>query len=136
MHITKQAALVFAEVEAIIDAVPEFAQFRIKATSFWKRMEVKAGPGKGTVYAVLSGEKEARSRPSAVAVDLSTSSALHRTGSCSTRCRRQAASATGRSASLSRRKLRDDRHPFSQLIDDAVKNKDPSIVVQLHCCRR
>ena len=39
--------------------MPEFAQFRIKATSFWKRMEVKAGPGKGTVYAVLSGEKEA-----------------------------------------------------------------------------
>ena len=56
---TKQAALVFAEVEAIINAVEEFKQFRIKATSFWKRMEVKAGPGKGTVYAVLSGEKEA-----------------------------------------------------------------------------
>jgi hypothetical protein len=33
--------------------------YRIKATSFWKRMEVRAGPGKGTVYAVLSGEKEA-----------------------------------------------------------------------------
>ena len=29
---TKQAALVFAEVEAIIRAVPEFKQFRIKAT--------------------------------------------------------------------------------------------------------
>ena len=56
---TKQAAIVFAEVEAIVNAVPEFAQFRIKATSFWKRMEVRAGKGKGTVYAVLSGEKEA-----------------------------------------------------------------------------
>ena len=56
---TKQASLVFAEVEAIINEVEEFKQFRIKATSFWKRMEVKAGPGKGTVYAVLSGEKEA-----------------------------------------------------------------------------
>ena len=40
---TKQAAIVFAEVEAIIAAVPEFEQFRIKATSFWKRMEVRAG---------------------------------------------------------------------------------------------
>ena len=39
---TKQAAIVFAEVEAIVTAVPEFEQFRIKATSFWKRMEVRA----------------------------------------------------------------------------------------------
>ena len=56
---TKQAALVFAEVDAIVSAVPEFRQFRIKATSFWHKMEVRAGPGTGTVYAVLSGEKQA-----------------------------------------------------------------------------
>ena len=63
-------ALVFAEVEAIIDAVEEFKQFRIKATRFWKRMEVGAGPGKGTVYAVLSGEKEAAHGLAPIAVDL------------------------------------------------------------------
>ena len=57
---TKQASLVFAEVEAIINEVEEFKQFRIKATSFWKRMEVKAGPGKGTVYAVLSVRRKPR----------------------------------------------------------------------------
>ena len=39
------------EVDAIVDAVAEFRQFRIKATSFWHKMEVKAGPGAGTVYA-------------------------------------------------------------------------------------
>ena len=67
---TKQAALVFAEVEAIINAVAEFKQFRIKATSFWKRMEVKAGPGKGTVYAVSIGREASRSRPGAFGVGL------------------------------------------------------------------
>ena len=55
---TKQAAIVFAEVEAIVTAVPEFEQFRIKATSFWKRMEVRAGPGKGTVYAVFPAKRK------------------------------------------------------------------------------
>ena len=40
---TKQAALVFAEVEAIINAVEEFKQFRIKATSF---LEAHGGEGR------------------------------------------------------------------------------------------
>ena len=101
---TKQAALVFAEVEAIINAVPEFEQFRIKATSFWKRMEVKAGPGKGTVYAVLSGEKEAAHGLAPTLVDIRRARHCARTGNCSTRCRRQAASATAPSASPSRPK--------------------------------
>ena len=56
---TKQASLVFAEVEATLKAVPEFLQFRVKVSSFWRNMEVRTGPGAGTVYAVLSGEKEA-----------------------------------------------------------------------------
>jgi phage terminase large subunit-like protein len=52
---TKQASLVFTEVDATIRAVPEFRQFKVKATSFWKKMEVGEGPGAGTVYEVLPG---------------------------------------------------------------------------------
>ena len=127
---TKQAALVFAEVEAIIAAVPEFEQFRIKATSFWKRMEVKAGPGKGAVYAVLSGEKEAAHglapslwifdelgiAPNRQLLDALQTASGKRDRSLGMAISTQAA---------------DDRHPFSQLIDDAAKNEDPTIVVQL-----
>ena len=127
---TKQAALVFAEVEAIIAAVPEFEQFRIKATSFWKRMEVKAGPGKGTVYAVLSGEKEAAHglapslwifdelgiAPNRQLLDALQTASGKRDRSLGIAISTQAA---------------DDRHPFSQLIDDAAKNEDSTIVVQL-----
>ena len=127
---TKQASLVFAEVEAIINAVPEFKQFRIKATSFWKRMEVKAGPGKGTVYAVLSGEKEAAHglAPSlwiydelGIAPDRQLLDALQTASGKRDRCLGIAIST----------QAADDRHPFCQLIDDAVKNNDPSVVVQL-----
>ena len=127
---TKQASLVFAEVEAIINEVEEFKQFRIKATSFWKRMEVKAGPGKGTVYAVLSGEKEAAHglAPSVwvydelgIAPDRQLLDALQ---TASGKRKRSLGIVISTQAS-------DDRHPFSQLIDDAVKNNDPSIVVQL-----
>ena len=127
---TKQAAIVFAEVEAIVNAVEEFKQFRIKATSFWKRMEVRAGPGKGTVYAVLSGEKEAAHglaptlwvydelglAPNRQLLDALQTASGKRDRSLGIVISTQAS---------------DDRHPFSQLIDDATKSEDPGIVVQV-----
>ena len=93
-------------------------------------MEVGAGPGKGTVYAVLSGEKEAAHglapslwiydelgiAPNRQLLDALQTASGKRDRSLGIAISTQAA---------------DDRHPFSQLIDDAVKNKDPSIVVQL-----
>ena len=127
---TKQAAIVFAEVEAIINAVPEFEQFRIKATSFWKRMEVRAGKGKGTVYAVLSGEKEAAHglaptlwvydelglAPNRQLLDALQTASGKRDRSLGIVISTQAAT---------------DRDTFSLLIDDAIKSKDPGIVVQV-----
>ena len=127
---TKQASLVFAEVEAIINEVEEFKQFRIKATSFWKRMEVGAGPGKGTVYAVLSGEKEAAHglAPSlwiydelGIAPNRQLLDALQTAGGKRDRSLGIAIST----------QAADDRHPFSALIDDAAKSKDPTIVCQV-----
>ena len=127
---TKQAAIVFAEVEAIIAAVPEFEQFRIKATSFWKRMEVRAGKSKGTVYAVLSGEKEAAHglaptlwvydelglAPNRQLLDALQTASGKRDRSLGIVISTQAAS---------------DRDTFSLLIDDAIKSKDPGVVVQV-----
>ena len=127
---SKQASLVFAEVEATLKAVPEFLQFRVKVSSFWRNMEVGTGPGAGTVYAVLSGEKEAAHglaptlwiydelgiAPNRQLLDALQTASGKRTRSLGIAISTQAA---------------DDRHPFSQLIDDAIKNEDPTIVVQL-----
>ena len=125
----KQATLVFAEVEAVVRAVPEFKQFRIKTSTFYKTMEAGAGPGEGTVYGVLPGDKEAAHglapslwiydelgiAPNRQLLDALQTASGKRTRSLGIAISTQAA---------------DDRHPFSQLIDDAVKNNDPSIVVQ------
>jgi phage terminase large subunit-like protein len=127
--VQQQAALVFAEVDAIVRALPEF-KHRVKITSFWKRMEVMSGPGAGTVYAVLSGEKEAAHglapslwiydelgiAPNRQLLDALQTASGKRDRSLGIAISTQAA---------------DDRHPFSLLIDDALKNEDPSIVVQL-----
>ena len=132
---TKQAAIVFAEVEAIIAAVPEFEQFRIKATSFWKKMEVRAGKGKGTVYAVLSGEKEAAHglaptlwvydelglAPNRQLLDALQTASGKRDRSLGIVISTQAA---------------DDRDTFSLLIDDAIKSEDPGDRRASSCRRR
>ena len=100
----KQAALVFAEVEAIVRAVPEFKQFRIKTSTFYKTMEAGAGPGEGTVYGVLPGDKEA-AHGLAPSCGYTMSLALRPTGSCSMPYRRQVVSVRARSALPSRPKL-------------------------------
>ena len=110
--------------------MPEFKQFRIKTTSFYKTMEAGDGPGAGTVYGVLPGDKEAAHglAPSlwiydelGIAPNRQLLDALQT--ACGKRDRSLGIAISTQAA--------DDRHPFSQLIDDAVKNKDPSIVVQL-----
>ena len=123
-------ALVFAEVDATIRAVPEFRQFKVKATSFWKKMEVGAGPGAGTVYEVLPGDKEAAHglAPSlwiydelGIAPNRQLLDALQTATGKRDRCLGIAIST----------QAADDRHPFSQLIDDALKSEDPDIFIQL-----
>ena len=96
---SKQASLVFAEVEAILKAVPEFLQFRVKVTSFWRNMEV------GTA-AWCTGPStpccRAKRKPPMVwrrHCGYTTSSALRQIGNCSTHYRRQAVSARARSVS-------------------------------------
>ena len=61
-------------------------------------MEVKAGPGKGTVYAVLSGEKEA-AHGLAPSLWIYDELGIDPTGSFSTRCRQHPASEIVASAS-------------------------------------
>ena len=130
--------IVFAEVEAIVDAVPEFAQFQHQGHVVLEaRWRCGAGPGKGTVYDVLPGEKEAAHglAPTLWVYDELGHRAI--TGNCSTRCRRHRGK---RDRSPRHRDLdascETTAHTFSLLIDDALKSEDPAIVVQAHCGRR
>ena len=93
-------------------------------------MEVGAGPGEGTVYGVLPGDKEA-AHGLAPSFGYTMSLASRLTGSSLTPYRRHRVSERARLGIAISTQAADDRHPFSQLIDDAVKNNDPSIVVQL-----
>ena len=77
-----------------------------RSTSFWKHMEVGAGPGEGHRLRRAVGRKGSRPRPGARHCGSTTSSALRRIGNCSTHYRRQAVSVTARSVSpLSRKRL-------------------------------
>ena len=51
----QQAALLFNEIEAIIDAVPEFAA-RVNIIRHFKKIEVTDGAGRGTIYEALSAD--------------------------------------------------------------------------------
>jgi hypothetical protein len=51
----KQASLLFAEMAAIIDEVPEFDE-RTNVQRFHKIIEVLDGPGKGSIYEALSAD--------------------------------------------------------------------------------
>ena len=125
-----QAAIMFAEMEAIIARVPKY-KARVNVVRFHKKMEVMSGPGAGSVYAALSAD--ARSAhglaPSLWVYD-------------------ELAQAKSRELldnlmqGMSKRKealgivistqAATDSHPLSQLIDDAAAGNEASTLLQLH----
>jgi phage terminase large subunit-like protein len=127
----QQAGIVYAECEAIILQVPQFA-VRVNCQRFHKRIEVLDGPGAGSIYVALSADarKGHAISPSLFVFD-------------------ELAQVQGRELldnllnGLGKRKealgliistqAPDDAHPLSQLIDDGLSGADPSIFVQLLC---
>ena len=63
-----QAALIFAEMKAIVEAVPEFAA-RCNLQRYGKIIEVMEGDGVGSIYQILECRRQARARAVAFAVD-------------------------------------------------------------------
>ena len=125
----QQAALIYAEMEAIILAVPEFALI-CNPVRFHKRIEVLEGPAAGSIYEALSADARRAHglSPSLFAYD-------------------ELAQAQDRVLldnlinGLGKRKealgliistqAPDDSHPLSQLIDDGLSGADPTTYVQL-----
>lgn len=124
-----QAALIFAEMKAIIDAVPEFA-CRCNLQRYGKVIEVLEGDGVGSVYESLSADDrrahglspsfwvfdEFAQAPNSDLLNNLRTAMGKRSESLGVIISTQAAN---------------DQHPLSQMIDDAALGEDPSVYLQL-----
>ncbi len=124
-----QAALIFAEMKAIIEAVPEF-EARCNIQRYGKVIEVLKGDGAGSVYESLSADDkrahglspsfwafdEYAQAPNPDLLDNLRTAMGKRSESLGIVISTQAAN---------------DWHPLSQLIDDALLGEDPSVYLQL-----
>jgi phage terminase large subunit-like protein len=124
-----QAAIIFNECEAIINAVPEFSE-RVNVQRFAKKIEVMDGDGKGSTYAALSADaRGAHGLAPSLWIYDELAQAKDRTlldNLINGMGKRDEALGL----ILSTQAPTDD-HPLSQLIDDGLAGTDPSIFVQL-----
>jgi phage terminase large subunit-like protein len=124
-----QAALIFAEMKAIVQAMPALAQ-RININRFNKILEVVSGPGQGSIFESLSADDkrahglsptlwiydEFAQAPNADLLDNLRTAMGKRKESLGVIISTQAAN---------------DQHPLSVLIDEAEQNVDPGLYLQL-----
>jgi phage terminase large subunit-like protein len=124
-----QAALIFSEMKAIIEAVPEF-DARCNIQRYGKVIEVMEGDGAGSVYESLSADDkrahglspslwvfdEFAQAPNADLLDNLRTAMGKRSESLGVIISTQAAT---------------DQHPLSQMIDDAALGVDPAVYLQL-----
>jgi phage terminase large subunit-like protein len=123
------ASIVFAEMEAIILEVPEFA-CRANIQRFYKRIEVLSGDGDGSVFEALSSDaRGAHGRaPSFWAYD---ELAQARDGELLDNLRRGAGKRNATLGMVISTQASTDEHPLSMLIDDALGGHDPTVIVEL-----
>jgi hypothetical protein len=121
----------FAEMKAIIEAVPEF-EARCNIQRYGKVIEVMEGDGAGSIYESLSADDkrahglspsfwafdEYAQAPNSDLLDNLRTAMGKRSESLGIIISTQAAN---------------DMHPLSQLIDDAALGEDPSVYLQLAC---
>jgi phage terminase large subunit-like protein len=126
-----QAALIFAEMKAIIEAVPEF-DTRCNLQRYGKVIEVLSGDGVGSIFESLSADDkrahglspsfwvfdEYAMAPNSDLLDNLRTAMGKRSQSLGIVISTQAAN---------------DLHPLSQMIDDAALGVDPSVYLQLAC---
>lgn len=125
-----QAALIFAEMKATIEAVPAFAE-RCNIQRYGKVIEVILdGPGKGSIFESLSADDkrahglsptlwiydEFAQAPNSDLLDNLKTAMGKRNESLGVIISTQAAN---------------DQHPLSQMIDDALLGEDPGVYLQL-----
>lgn len=124
-----QASLLFNEMQAIVQAVPEFDE-RVNCQRFHKRLEVLDGPGTGSIYEALSADVR-RAHGLATSVFCYDEYAQAKTAELMDNL---VTSLGKRNESLGlviSTQAATDQHPLSLMIDDAMKGEDPSVVCHL-----
>jgi phage terminase large subunit-like protein len=127
----RQAALMFDEMVAIIEQVPEFASIvRIKTGSQRRQIEVIDGQGKGSKFEALSADARRGHglAPSWWAYDEMAQSRDRRLFDALRTAMGKRKRCLGIILST---QAEDDEHPLSQLIDDSLAGNDPALVVDL-----
>ncbi|UIN36290.1 terminase large subunit [Methylobacterium oryzae] len=125
----QQAAIIFAEAEAIILQVPEFAA-RVNIQRFQKKIEVLSGQGAGSVYEALSADaRRAHGLSPTLFVYDELAQARDR------ELLDNLINGLGKRAEglglIISTQAPSDTHALSQLIDDGLRRDDRSIFVQL-----
>ncbi len=123
------AALIFAEMEAIILAVPSFL-VRVNIQRFNKKIEVLWGPGAGSVYEALAADVR-RGMGLAPSLWIYDELAQAKDGKLLSALRTSMGKQPGSLGLVISTQAPDDEHPLSQLIDDGLTGVDPAILVHL-----
>lgn len=121
------AALIFKEMEAIVNAVPELLS-RINIVRFHKKLEVLEGDGAGSTYEALSSDaRTAHGRaPTFWVFD---EFAQARDGELLDNIKRNAGKRKATLGMVISTQAATDDHPLSILIDDALAGHDPTVVI-------
>jgi phage terminase large subunit-like protein len=125
-----QAAILYREMAAIIEAVPEF-DARCNCVKHFKRIEVLSGQGAGSTYEALSNDARRGHglAPSFWCFDeLGQVKDRELLDALTTAMGKQ----PGALGIVISTQSADDEHPLSQLIDDGLNGLDASVYVQLH----
>ncbi|TXN71733.1 terminase TerL endonuclease subunit [Methylobacterium sp. WL6] len=124
-----QAGIIFNEIEAIVETVPEFA-VRTNCLRHTKRIEVLSGQGKGSTYEALSADAR---RAHGLAPTLFAYDELAQARDrvlLDNLVNGLGKRAEGLGLIISTQAPGDD-HALSQMIDDGLRRDDPSLFVQL-----
>ncbi|MEO7192650.1 MAG: terminase TerL endonuclease subunit [Vicinamibacterales bacterium] len=124
-----QAGILFNEIVAIIEAVPELAE-RVNVQRFHKKLEVLTGDGAGSIFEVLSSDVR-RGHGLAPSLFVYDEFGSVKTGELLDNLMTAQGKRTRSLGIVISTQAGSDQHPLSILIDDAQRGLDPSTYVQL-----
>jgi phage terminase large subunit-like protein len=125
-----QAGILFAEMEAIIYAVPDF-ELRTNIVKHFKKISVVSGDGAGSVYEALSNDVR-RGHGLAPSFWIYDELGLCRTRELLSALELGMGKQPGALGIVISVQAADDDHPLSEMIDDGLEEVDQSVYVQLH----
>lgn len=124
-----QAGIIFKEMRAIIEAVPQFDE-RVNIQRFTKVIEVLDGDGVGSIYESLSADVR-RAHGLAPSLWIYDEFAQAKTRELMDNLMTAMGKRKESLGIVISTQAATDQHPMSELIDDALKGEDPSLYCQL-----